>query len=194
MHFYFQNFLTLSAAAAQSVSEKASEVAKKAEETATIWSQISDFYHVHSFMINASICIAVVIIAAIPIIRSIQKKQRLAYLDQIADSLSKWLSSECAWSAEELKPEFLLLLNGEKSPKLSSDIVQLTTEFTKINAGQCTRVVSVVYKKNEKLLKTTIASTLDWEDVPGDIRDEFIMKNCKTVVYDFSKQSITETK
>lgn len=194
MHFYIPNLITLADAVAKSVPEKASNVAKKTEEAVTIWSQIAQFYHVHSFSINTSICIAIVIIAAIPIIRSIQRKQRLAYLDQIADSLAKWLSSECAWTAEEIKPEFLLLLNGKTSPKLSDDIVQLTSEFTKINAGQCTRTVSVVYKKNEKLLKTSIASTLDWEDVPSDIRDEFIMKNCKTIVYDFSKQSITETK
>lgn len=194
MHFYIQNFITFADAVAKNVSEKASDVAQKTEEAATIWSQISQFYQVHSFSINTSICIAIVIIAAIPIIRSIQRKQRLAYLDQIADSLSKWLSSECAWSAEELKPEFLLLLNGKTSTKLSNDIIQLTSEFTKINAGQCTRSVSVVYNRDEKLLKTTITSTLEWEDVPSVIRDEFIMKNCKTVVYDYSKQSISETK
>lgn len=194
MNFYIQNFVTLLADVTQGVSEGASEAAKKAEESATIWQQISQCYQAHSFMFNSSICIAVIIIAAIPIIRSIQQKQRAAYLNQLAERLAKWLSSESALTEEELKPEFLLLLNGQTSPKLSSDIEQLTSEFTKINAGQCTRVVKVLYKKDEKHLQTTLTSTMEWEDVPSNIRDEFIMKNCKTVVFDFSKQSITETK
>lgn len=194
MHFYIQNIATLLADAAQNAAEKTADVVQKAEESLTLWQQITQFYQAHSLMFNSTIGIAVIVIAAIPIIRSIQQKQRQAYLNQIAESLAKWLSNECSWSEEELKPEFLLLLNGQPSPKLSNDVEQLTSEFTKINAGQCTRVVSIIYKKDEKLLKTTITSTLEWEDVPGDIRNEFIMKNCKTVVFDFSKQSITETK
>ena len=194
MQHFIQNIFVLADNVSQGAVKGVAETVKSVAPAATTWQQIVQFYSAHSVIINTLTCIAIVIIIAIPVIRFIQQKQRLSYLDQIADSLANWLSKECAWSAEELKPEFLLLLNGKKSPKLSGDIIGLTCQFTKISSTQCTREVSVFYKKEEKSLQTTISSTVDWYDLPGDIRDEFIMKNCNTIVYDFAKQSITETK
>lgn len=194
MQHYIQNIFALADNVSQNVVKQAADAVKSVDSSTTTWQQIVQFYSAHSVLINSLTCIAIVIIIAISVIRFIQQNQRLSYLDQIADSLSSWLSKECAWSAEELKPEFLLLLSGKKSPKLSGDIIGLTCQFTKISSTQCTREVSVLYKKEEKTLQTTFSSTVDWYDLPGDIRDEFIMKNCSTVVYDFAKQSIIETK
>ncbi|MBQ3350657.1 MAG: hypothetical protein IJG38_09680 [Thermoguttaceae bacterium] len=194
MQHFIQNIFVLADNVSQGAVQGTAEAVKSVAPAATTWQQIVQFYSAHSVLINTLTCIAIVTIIAIPAIRFIQQKQRLSYLDQIADSLANWLSKECAWSAEELKSEFLLLLNGKKSPKLSGDIIRLTCQFTKISSTQCTREVSVLYKKEEKTLQTTFSSTVDWYDLPGDIRDEFIMKNCNTVVYDFAKQSIIETK
>ena len=194
MQHFIQNIFVLADNVSQGAVQGTAEAVKSVAPAATTWQQIVQFYSAHSVLINTLTCIAIVTIIAIPAIRFIQQKQRLSYLDQIADSLANWLSKECAWSAEELKSEFLLLLNGKKSPKLSGDIIRLTCQFTKISSTQCTREVSVVYTTEEKTLHTTFSSTVDWYDLPGDIRDEFIMKNCNTVVYDFAKQSIIETK
>lgn len=202
MNLFIQRLMLLAASTAPKATEAAGQTTEATSFKQWLWlwvlwfksglDSVWQYYYGHCTIINLSI---IALIGLVVYFRVSNKTIKDSYNESLADILTQWLAPQSDFTAEELKPEFLLLLHGQRSEILSDVITALKCEYTKSeNSGQYMRNLSIEYKKDEQALKTILSNNIEWEDVPSEIRREFIMNNPKTVVYNYLEQKFEENK
>jgi hypothetical protein len=67
-------------------------------------------------------------------------------------------------------------------PRLAG-LMRIEYEVEKTSANRATRTIAVAIKKQNDIIVKKATRTMTWDDLPGTIRKEFILKNEKVLVY-----------
>jgi hypothetical protein len=100
----------------------------------------------------------------------------------IADS-AEWLSQRLTFSKKEVESALRgLIMEGRSNPILE-EVMKIELEITKISPTMAKRTIVVVFAGDKEPVLGKIIAEIPWEDLPEDVRREFIRNPSEPQVF-----------
>jgi hypothetical protein len=115
---------------------------------------------------------------------NMERKTTGEFETTIIDDIVSAIKTDYALSDKDLQELVAGIIATRRcsDPRLAS-LLRIEYEVEKSSASRVTRTTAVALKKQNDVILKKATRTMAWEDLPGAIRKEFILKNESVLVY-----------
>jgi len=135
----------------------------------------------------------VVILILYFVFGNMERKTTSEFETTIIDDIVSAMKTEFALSEQDLRSLAADIVATRRcSDYRLAGLLRIEYEVEKTSSSQAKRTTAVAIKKENDFIVKKATRTLAWEDLPGTIRKEFILKNESALVYSLYSDSEKE--
>lgn len=110
-------------------------------------------------------------------VKNASSRNDALFIQTTIEDLADWLDSMGLMNKENARTELQSVFNGVPTDSFRKHLLRLECKFLQISPSTCQQTTTMVFKKDNDIRETTFTRTVNWDTLPSDIRQEFILKN-----------------